>query len=66
VFGCEIAFFPVKGACFRTSIHDTSRSTLASSTLGLGVDDWGRGFQEDFLSEDITAVAGSCTAQIDI
>ena len=45
MFGCEIVFFPVKGACFRTSTRDFSRAMLASLSLGLEDDDWDHGIQ---------------------
>ena len=63
--GCEVVFFLVKEACFRTSI-DSSRAMFASLTLCLENDDWGLGFRESLSSENVIAVARSPMARIDI
>ena len=58
MFSCEIVFLLVKGACFRTSTRDISRTILASLTLGLEDDDWGHRFRElegIILLEDVIA-----------
>ena len=57
MFGCEIVFFLVKGARFRTSTRDFSRAMLTSLTLGLEDDDWDNAFQARILPEDVVRVA---------